>query len=200
MKTTDGLSNGRVIKVNQRFNITTECHVCGKKYDVKAKTLHFKHSRDGKINLICDACMESWSKSWRLKTVTEFVPDPYASGQGTAKCVFEDGHTLDYRYGEPNLDIDIPDHFFDSLAIHRKAYWEAKQAVLIKSLEVIDTFDTQRIICTQNNGSVTTLDYRVGVSGLIFDERQIAKVDAELLKGIKERLASEYNLYVGGAK
>ena len=200
IKCLDGLYGNNITNTNRRFTTPIFCKECDKTFEPKNGELIFKRCRDSTMDFFCPSCNDKHNKHWMLKSA-EIIPDADNSGRGTARCTMADGRIEDIMYGWNNGEnSDIPQKFYDDLAQFRQAYWDDKQAVLIKSLAVIDNFDTQQIICIQNNDSVTTLDYKVGMTGLIFDERQLSKVKPELMALITARLGTEYRLYIGGAK
>jgi len=195
----EGLYGERINNDTRRFSTDLHCVECGKHFTPKDNQLIFKRSKEFGMVFICDSCDTKHQKKWELKSV-QIVPDADGMGRGKGICTMSNGTTYDHHYGwNDGQNTDIPQAFYDKFRKLHQEYHEKKQAVLIKDLIIEDNFDRQCLHVEQNNGTKYDLDYRVGLSGLILDQRQLTNVTPELMALIKERLRGQ-NLSIGGAK
>lgn len=193
-KNLEGLKGVR--NTMRRYSTPVFCCECKEPFDVKGKELVFRFCQDGSFDMICPSCHAKWEKHWEVKEVIEFIPNPTIFGTGVAKCRMADNRIYDHHYGLGNRNnLDMPDKFFEDFQKFHQANHDAKKALLIRTLEVRDTFAEFLIIVTQNNGNVTKLDFKTGVQGIVLNEKQVSKVDPVLFKGIIEKLR-EQHIYV----
>lgn len=188
-KNMECLEAGKVTNIKRILMTPTECSKCKKPYDVKNKNLIFQRCNDGTIDMWCDKCYEKHLKAWDLKDITEFISDAMGYYSGVAKCIMTDGRQMNFHYGLNNpVNEGIPQEFVDKFEKIKREHEERKDAVRIKSIETVDTFDVQKIIVTQNNSKVTELKYKMGLKGMIFNEFDVAKVDKALMQNIIQEL------------
>lgn len=188
MKNKECLEGGIVTNAVRILKNPTECSVCNKLYVPKNKELIFRRSKDGGIDLMCDSCYEKFVKSWELDTVLEWLP--IDSFRGTAVCKMSSGRTFDYYYEGYGKTINdgIPENFAKKLYQLKDKYYEEKRGRIIKTIEYVESFDVQKMVVTQYNGNVTTLHYKIGRNGFIFDPKDTAKVEPELMGKILEKI------------
>lgn len=188
-KNIEGLYAGKADNINRIYETPTECSVCGKPYEIKNKTLMFKRCTDGSMDLICPKCYEKFLKSWDLKEVKSFVSDGTGRGGIIAHCIMTDGSERNYISGYVNpIEAGIPKLFVDKFTECREKYLKEVNDARIKSIETVDTFDCQKFIITQNSGAITEINYKIGRTGLIFNDSDVTAIKPEFMALIKTEL------------
>lgn len=180
------INDGRVTRAGKILTKPFACSICGKGFKPDNGHVKLFYRKAGQIDFVCPSCYEKHLDNWTVVDCKEIVPGQYNMGGIANGCKMKDGTIRDICYGQSVSNIgDVPEIFNETL----KPFIEKHNAEVAKrgcsDIQVIDTWDENKIVVTFCDGSKYELAYKMTVNnGLQYKPDDLSKLSKEQIDGV----------------